>query len=133
MEKNLNTFCMRIKEGYSWHFPELAKIVSDNETYTRLVALIGNKANISQIDLEEITSLTGDESLSRKIVERTQSSVGNTLSQVDEDSLVEFAEYVLRHFDYKRELQGYLKEQMSSVAPNLTSILGESIGAKLLT
>lgn len=55
MEKNLNQFCMRIKEGYSWHFPELAKIITDNETYTRLVCLIGNKANISKIDLDELT------------------------------------------------------------------------------
>ena len=104
MEKNLNTFCMRIKEGYSWHFPELAKIISDNETYTRLVAMIGNKANINQIELEDLTALTGDDSLSKKIVERTQSSVGNTLNEVDEASLVDFAEYVIRHFDYKREL-----------------------------
>jgi len=34
---------MRLKEGYSWHFPELAKIVSDNENFTKLVILIGNK------------------------------------------------------------------------------------------
>ena len=104
MEKNLNTFCMRIKEGYSWHFPELAKIVSDNETYTRLVALIGNKANISKIDIDDITQFTGDEYLSKKIIERTQSSVGNSLNEVDEASLVDFAEYVIRHFDYKKEL-----------------------------
>jgi nucleolar protein 56 len=71
MEKNLNTFCMRIKEGYSWHFPELAKIISDNETYTRLVALIGNKANIKNIEKSDLTELTGDEDLTNKIVERT--------------------------------------------------------------
>jgi nucleolar protein 56 len=47
MEKNLNTFSMRIKEGYSWHFPELAKIVPDNETYAKLVLLIGNKENLA--------------------------------------------------------------------------------------
>lgn len=71
MEKNLNTFCMRIKEGYSWHFPELAKIIGDNETYIRLVALIGNKANINNIELDDLTALTGDENLSKKIIERT--------------------------------------------------------------
>jgi len=32
---------MRIKEWYGWHFPELAKIVTDNEVYTKLVALFG--------------------------------------------------------------------------------------------
>lgn len=41
MDKNLNTFSMRIKEWYSWHFPELAKIVTDNYTYVKLVDLIG--------------------------------------------------------------------------------------------
>lgn len=32
---------MRIKEWYSWHFPELAKLVTDNEVYVKLVDLIG--------------------------------------------------------------------------------------------
>lgn len=32
---------MRIKEWYSWHFPELARLVSDNRVYVRLVDLIG--------------------------------------------------------------------------------------------
>lgn len=41
MEKNLNTFAMRLKESYGWHFPELAKLVADNESYARLVAFIG--------------------------------------------------------------------------------------------
>lgn len=104
MEKNLNTFCMRIKEGYSWHFPELAKIVQNNETYVRLVSLIGNKANISKINLDDLTNLTGDEFLSKKIVERTQSSVGNSLGQIDETSLTDFSDYVIRHFEYKKDL-----------------------------
>jgi RNA processing factor Prp31 len=41
MDKNLNTFCMRLKEAYGWHFPELGKLVSDNETYVKLVRFIG--------------------------------------------------------------------------------------------
>lgn len=43
---------MRIKEWFGYHFPELAKIVTDNEIYIRLVDLIGNKDNISD-DLKE--------------------------------------------------------------------------------
>ena len=41
MEKNLNTFSMRLKESYGWHFPELAKLLPDSETYARFVALVG--------------------------------------------------------------------------------------------
>ena len=40
IEKNLNQFSMRIKEWYSWHFPELVKIVSDNRVYVKLVSFI---------------------------------------------------------------------------------------------
>lgn len=41
LDKNLNTFSMRVKEWYSWHFPELAKQVSDNQIFIKLVDLIG--------------------------------------------------------------------------------------------
>lgn len=133
MEKNLNTFSMRIKEGYSWHFPELAKIVPDNEAYVKLVALIGNKLNIKEIDVEEITQITGDEDLTNKIIERTQSSVGNSLGDIDEQQLKDFANYTIKHFEYKKDLQEFIRQQMMDVAPNLTTVLGESVGAKMLT
>jgi len=37
LDKNLNTFVMRIKEWFSWHFPELAKVITDNETYVKVI------------------------------------------------------------------------------------------------
>lgn len=40
MDKNLNTFAMRVKEWFGWHFPELAKVVADNEAFIRIVNLI---------------------------------------------------------------------------------------------
>jgi len=30
LDKDINTFCMRVREWYSWHFPELVKIINDN-------------------------------------------------------------------------------------------------------
>eukprot|EP00825_Cyclidium_porcatum_P047874 TRINITY_DN786_c0_g1_i4.p1 TRINITY_DN786_c0_g1~~TRINITY_DN786_c0_g1_i4.p1 ORF type:complete len:916 (+),score=181.33 TRINITY_DN786_c0_g1_i4:48-2795(+) len=46
LDKDLNTFCMRIKEWYSWHFPELQKIVTDNEIYVKLVDFIKDKQTL---------------------------------------------------------------------------------------
>lgn len=40
LDKNINSFIMRIKEWFSWHFPELAKIVTDNQVYIKAVNLI---------------------------------------------------------------------------------------------
>jgi len=39
LDKDINTFCMRVREWYAWHFPELAKVVADNYTYARVGAL----------------------------------------------------------------------------------------------
>lgn len=30
LDKDINLFCMRLKEWYSWHFPELVRVVNDN-------------------------------------------------------------------------------------------------------
>jgi nucleolar protein 56 len=48
MDKNINTLCMRLKEWFGWHFPEMAKIVTDNEVYVKLVALLKTKETLSE-------------------------------------------------------------------------------------
>jgi nucleolar protein 56 len=40
LDKAVNTFAMRVRESYSWHFPELIKIVSDNLKYTQLTVAV---------------------------------------------------------------------------------------------
>jgi nucleolar protein 56 len=40
MDKDINTFAMRVREWYSWHFPELKEIVKDNFAYARCAAFI---------------------------------------------------------------------------------------------
>jgi hypothetical protein len=36
LDKDVNTFVMRVREWYSWHFPELVKIVNDNYQYAQV-------------------------------------------------------------------------------------------------
>lgn len=43
LDKDINTFSMRVKEWYSWHYPELAKIITDNNVFVRLAHHIGNR------------------------------------------------------------------------------------------
>jgi len=30
LDKELNTYSMRVREWYGWHFPELSKVITDN-------------------------------------------------------------------------------------------------------
>jgi nucleolar protein 58 len=38
LDKELNTYAMRVREWYGWHFPEMTKIVADNIAYAKAVS-----------------------------------------------------------------------------------------------
>lgn len=57
LDKELNTYAMRVREWYGWHFPELAKIVQDNILYSKAVKLMGNRTNAAKLDFSEVEIL----------------------------------------------------------------------------
>lgn len=75
LDKDINTFAMRVKEWYSWHFPELAKIVSDNQVFVRLVQLIGDRAT-SAVEAAEVEEVVGDGEIAERVCEAAKSSMG---------------------------------------------------------
>lgn len=79
LDKDINLFSMRIKEWYSWHFPELSKIVSDNAQYARLAVAIRERPNIQKDPsvLEKIISIVNDTNIANMIVEASKLSMGN--------------------------------------------------------
>jgi len=135
LDKDVNNFAMRIREWYSWHFPELIRIVPDNYKYACLVKFIKSKSSLSKesiTDLAEIIAEPDDEK-ARKIVEAAKSSMGSDLSPVDMINVVEFASRVVRLSEYRRNLYHYLTKKMFDVAPNLTTLIGEVVGARLIS
>ena len=61
MDKNINTFVMRLKEWFSWHFPELTKIVNDNAIFTKLINLVEKRDNVTDEMKEQITAVVLDD------------------------------------------------------------------------
>jgi nucleolar protein 58 len=61
LDKELNNYAMRLKEWYSWHFPELAKIVTDNIVYAQMVDLIGMRQNVKSLKLKKMVELVPEE------------------------------------------------------------------------
>lgn len=133
IEKNLNLFSMRVKEWYSWHFPELVKIVSENKTFVTLVALIQdrNKADKGAL-LGPIEEIVLDAGIAERIISAMNSSMGQELIESDLAAMLKFCSRVISGFEYRDELKEYLRDKMDNVAPNLTAFIGESVGAKLL-
>lgn len=48
LDKDINTFVMRVREWYSWHFPELVKLAADNYQYSQLTLLIKDKSTLTE-------------------------------------------------------------------------------------
>jgi nucleolar protein 58 len=42
LDKELNTYSMRVREWFGWHFPEMGKIVTENLAYAQVIKLMGN-------------------------------------------------------------------------------------------
>lgn len=40
LDKELNTYAMRVREWYGWHFPEMSRIVTDNVLYAKTVSMV---------------------------------------------------------------------------------------------
>ncbi|KIW02741.1 uncharacterized protein PV09_05813 [Verruconis gallopava] len=134
LDKAVNQFAMRCREWYSWHFPELVKIVSENMAYARLVLFIGDKQNLSQDSLHDLAALVNDDqAIAQSIIDAAKASMGREISEQDLEHVQTFARRTVRLAECRKKLQGYLAEKMSQVAPNLAALIGDVIGARLIS
>lgn len=131
LDKELNNYAMRLKEWYSWHFPELAKIVTDNITYAQMVNLIGMRQNVKKLKLSKMTEIVPEE-IAQEIKEAAEISMGTEILKEDEDHIRTLSTQVYEISTYRANLAEYLKNRMAAVAPNLTMLVGELVAAKLI-
>ncbi|PNY25704.1 Nucleolar protein 58, partial [Tolypocladium capitatum] len=129
MDKDLNVFAMRTKEWYGWHFPELAKILNDNLAYARLILAAGFRTNIAETDLSEILPEATEEAVKKA----AEISMGTEITEVDLENIKSLAEQVILYTEYRSQLSSYLESRMRAIAPNLTSLVGYLVGARLIS
>jgi len=132
LDKDVNTFSMRIREWYSYHFPELVKIVPENYMYAKVAKFIQNRKTLSEESLEGLEEIIMDSSKAQAILDASRSSMGMDISPVDLLNIEMFAGRVVALADYRKQLAGYLRSKMEGVAPNLASLIGDQVGARLI-
>ena len=91
IDKDLNTFSMRVKEWYSWHFPELKDIVKDNTLYARVV-IQSRKFLEDDSCVSALQQVVLDEDVARDIMNAGRASMGQELNQMDLVSVNLFAD-----------------------------------------
>ncbi len=112
LEEALNVLSSRLKEWYLIHFPEAEQ--EDAAGIAELIHRYGRRE-----------ALPGYEELAER-------STGAELTDDDIAMLRCFAGELCRLLELREELERYLDELMSSLAPNVRHLVGARIGAKLI-
>merc|ERR1711933_655422 len=126
----LNNFAMRLREWYGWHFPEMGKIVTDNLAYAKVVKLMGFKSKSKEVDFSKVG--VPDE-IASEVRAAAETSMGTEVTEEDLRNIHTLCERVIELTEYRGSLAEYLKLRMSAIAPNLTYMVGELVGARLIS
>jgi len=133
LDKDINTFSMRIREWYSYHFPELIKIVPEIALYAKCVKEIKNRKELTADKLELLENIVMDSGKAQAIIDASRSSMGMDISPVDLINIDMFAARVIGLTEYRKELSVYLQSKMKIVAPNLGTLIGDTVAARLIS
>ncbi|MCJ1432379.1 Nucleolar protein 58 [Xylographa pallens] len=128
LDKELNTYAMRVKEWYGWHFPEMGRIVNDNLAYARVILKMGMRTSAVIADLTDILP----EEIETAVKAAAEVSMGTEITTEDLDNIQALAEQVVNFTEYRQQLSSYLSARMAAIAPNLTALVGELVGARLI-
>lgn len=133
LDKDINTFAMRVREWYSWHFPELVKIVNDNYVYARCASYIKNRSSLTEERMAGLAELVMDEDKAQEILHASRSSMGMDMSDIDMINIDNFTTRLIKLAEYRIQLNQYLVSRMANVAPNLGALVGETVAARLIS
>ena len=130
LDKELNNYAMRLREWYGWHFPEVGKILPDNLTYAKVILKMGMRTNAKNIEFGTDLLTPEDEA---HIKEAAEISMGSEISTEDEQNIKELCTQIIFLTEYRQTLTEYLRTRMMTIAPNLTTMVGELVAARLIS
>jgi len=134
LDKDINTFSMRLKEWYGYHFPELARIVGDNHQYAQVSQYIKRRGKLSaENDLAKLEDMLQDSAKAQQVIDSSKQSMGMDISDIDLLNIDSFSTRVASLWEYRKSLHTYLVGKMKTVAPNLAALIGEQVGARLIS
>lgn len=98
-----------------------------------MAQFIGNRKELSEESLSGLEEITMDSGKATAILSASKSSMGMDINKIDLLNIEMFAARVIALSDYRKQLAEYLKTKMSDVAPNLATLIGDQVGARLIS
>jgi nucleolar protein 56 len=128
IKKSISLFSSHLREWYGLHFPELTdKIVEDNITLANLIANVGSRDNFTFVNIK--TKVDFKENNIKLLEKYALESMG---ADFDLSMVQSFADQIISLDNYRLKLENYLGEMLDRFSPNLNSLIGSLIGAKLI-
>ena len=94
-----------------------------------IYASLGFRTNAATTSLEQILP----EELEQTIKVAAEISMGTEISESDMANINGACDQVIAISAYRTQLAEYLRNRMSAIAPNLTALVGELVGARLIS
>ena len=128
IDKIINGISSRLREWYGLHFPELDNIIDSINGYAQIV-LAGKRQNMN----DEVFVNAGfpDSKIQMLSVVKEKSRGG----EITEENLLmvqSLAKNILELFELRKGLETQIETQMKEIAPNITAVLGTTVGARIL-
>lgn len=127
-DKIINLLSSRLREWYGLHFPELDNLIDTIVGYSKIV-LAGNRDNLNQ--QVYVDAGFPDEKVEMLSLLQAKSRGG----QISDENLAiaqNLAKQILELSELRANLEKHIESQMQVIAPNLSGILGTSVGARIL-
>jgi nucleolar protein 56 len=127
-DKMINLLSSRLREWYGLHFPELDNLIDTISGYAKIV-LAGRRDNLNRKSYGDAGF--PDEKIEMLSLLQEKSRGG----QISNENLVivqSIAKQIVELFELRITLEKHIEEQMKAIAPNLSGILGTSVGARIL-
>merc|ERR1711862_113031 len=84
--------------------------------------------NCKNVDLSDVLP----EEIETRVKEAAEISMGTEISEIDMFNIRHLCDQVMEIQEYRGQLYEYLKNRMFAIAPNLTILVGELVGARLI-
>lgn len=122
----------------------MGKIIVDNLAYARVVKHMGMSSTAqgdpahSRSGFRTNASSTSFETILPEDLEATikavaELSMGTEISDSDMAHIHSLCDQVISISEYRIQLSDYLRNRMQAIAPNLTALVGELVGARLIS
>ncbi len=127
-DKIINLLSSRLREWYGLHFPELDNLIDTIVGYSKIV-LTGRRDNLNQKAYSDAGFPDEKVEMLSLLQEKSR---GGQISSENLSIVQSLAKQILELFELRTTLERHIETQMNTVAPNLSGILGTSVGARIL-